>query len=155
MDDLFSPTPYVAGSDTSRARALNEDANGTASRRRLDILELLRVAGPAGMTWQEIATATGLHHGQVSGALSVMHKDRQVAALRIKRNRCHPYIHAQWAQEHPRDMVILEPAQTYAGRKQQAVQDVIDAARAFCQTGLRAGDIRQALIALDALEDEK
>lgn len=154
MDDLFSSTPFVAGSDTSRERARIEDTNGTASKRRKHILELLRVAGPAGMTWQEVAEKTGLHHGQVSGALSVMHKDGWVASLRIKRNRCHPYIHAQWAQDHPRDMVQLEPAQTLAGRKQEATQTLIDAVRAYKLRGLGTGNILTALDALDALDEQ-
>jgi len=153
MTDLFSPTPYVAGSDTSRDRALTEDSSGATTLRRGDLLERLRMAGPAGKTWRELATDTGLHHGQVSGALSVMHKDGLIASLTTRRDRCHPYIHAQYIGNHHPDTVMLEPAQTLAGKRNAAIQDVIDAARYFCERGLGAGNIREALKVLDALED--
>jgi len=153
MPDLFSPTPYVAGSDTSRDRALSEDANGTTTLRRGDLLERLRMAGLAGKTWRELAADTGLHHGQVSGALSVMHKDGLIACLTTRRDRCHPYIHAQWIASHDPETVLLEPAQTLAGKRNTAIQDVIDAARYFCERGLGAGNIREALKRLDEIED--
>jgi len=62
--------PYVAASDTSRARAQREDASGTTTARRRQILELLTEAGTTGATWKELADLTNLHHGQVSGTLS-------------------------------------------------------------------------------------
>lgn len=150
---FWTPTPYVAGSDTSRERAQQEDRDGTTSKRRGDILELLRTAGPAGLTWHDIANATGLHHGQVSGTLSTLHKDGTIACLTTKRNKCHPYIHLQWANHHADHEITWNPTQTLAGRKTAATQDVIDAARDFCRRGLGLQNLVNALAALDALDD--
>lgn len=154
MPGLFDePTPYVAASDTSRERAQREDATGEASERRRRIMAILQAAGPRGMTWREVATTTGLHHGQVSGALSVLHKGRHIIMLRMKRERCHPYIHPQWADKHHADDLIHEPAQTLAGRRTAATDDVLEALRQFINTGLRLGDVVDALRILDSITE--
>ncbi len=56
--------PYVAESDTSRARAQREDTNGTTWRRRDEILNHLRDIGINGAIWSDLAELTGSHHGQ-------------------------------------------------------------------------------------------
>ena len=151
FDQPEEPTPYVAGSDTSRERAQREDADGTATRRRQLIMSRLFNA-PFGMTWREMAKETGLHHGQVSGALSVLHKQGRIAMLKDKRDKCHPYVHPKYFDDY-QGLLILEPAQTLAGRRQQAINEVLQAARAFCQTGLNAHAIREALQILDSLDN--
>jgi len=145
------PTPYVAGSDTSRERAIKEDTTGIATERRQTILALLTQA-PDGLTWREISHRLGWHHGQVSSALCVLHKQGKIAMLTAKRDKCHPYVHPAFFQAHA-DELIMEPAQTRAGRKNEAINDVLEAARAFCQTGLGAGAIRDALRVLDSLDE--
>ena len=95
-DPLFgtppTATPYAgttghSGSDTSRERAVREASDGTASFRQSRILQLLGNAGPTGMTVVELrASRYGLgHHGTVSGALSSMHAEGLIAALRHDR----------------------------------------------------------------------
>ena len=150
---LFAPTPFVAESDTSHDRATREDRSGEATARRKTIIDLLQAAGPRGMTWAEVSEATGLHHGQASGALSTLHKHHAIIMVNIKRNRCHPYIHPQYANHFAADQLMHEPSQTLAGKRNAATQDVLDATRAFIRTGLRLQDVVEAFRALDALED--
>lgn len=80
-----------SGSDTSRERAVADDASGETSRRQRLVLNLLRDAGARGLTWKELSTSTGMHHGQASGALSNLHLAGRVARLSERRGRCHPY----------------------------------------------------------------
>lgn len=102
-DPIFgSPTPSTpyagtsghSGSVASRDRAVREDANGTSGHRQQIILSALADAGAIGMTSAEFRDekyALG-HHGNISGALSVLHKDGKIACTRGTRNRCHVYL---------------------------------------------------------------
>jgi hypothetical protein len=97
--DLDDPTtPYDgtsgwSGNATSRDRAREDDHGGATARRQAVVLdELLRV-GPHGYTWNELAHRTGMHHGQASGALTVLHKTGRIVRLTEKRNRCRVYVH--------------------------------------------------------------
>lgn len=89
-------TPYAgtsgwSGSDTSRERAEQADKDGTTSARQAAVLAALEVAGARGLTWAELASDFGWHHGTASGALSVLHKDGQIARLQERRGRMKIY----------------------------------------------------------------
>lgn len=47
---------------------------------------LVKEKGYYGMTVVEVREATGLHHGQASGSLSMLHKDKSLARLADKRS---------------------------------------------------------------------
>lgn len=89
-DPLFGGQPALpydgttghSGSSASASRAHREAADGTAEGRQRAILTLLEEAGPVGLTWGEVGRRLNQHHGQVTGALSSMHKAGLVAALR-------------------------------------------------------------------------
>jgi hypothetical protein len=123
----------VLGSDTSSDRARREDADGTSTDRLGKVLKLLE-GKSNGLTWREVAVALHLHHGQASGALSMLHKNGAIFALRSTRDRCHPYVHAdlrsQWADEQRLD----EPVRTRASEGRDALQDVLDAVDAVLIT---------------------
>lgn len=95
---LFDPIlPYAgtsgySGSDTSERRARSEDASGITSARQSATLHALTDAGPAGLTWHELAGRLDWHHGQASGALSTLHRGGLVARLTISRNRSKVYV---------------------------------------------------------------
>jgi hypothetical protein len=55
-------------------------------------LTLLANSGYSGMTWKELADATGWHHGTSSGVLSVLHKADRILRLNESRNRCKVYV---------------------------------------------------------------
>jgi len=99
MNDLFDlpELPYAgtsgwSGSSTSRNRAIEADKSGKTRDRQQQVLTLLANAGGHGMTWQELSTETGWHHGTASGALSVLHKTDRIARLTEKRNKCKVYV---------------------------------------------------------------
>lgn len=96
MDQLpFKPyagTSGWSGSVASKERAINEDTNGTTSKRQEDTLSHLFDSHFAGLTWKELADLTGWHHGQASGVLSVLHKEGQIVRLRERRNRSSIYV---------------------------------------------------------------
>lgn len=89
---------YAAGVDTSRDRAEREDRDGTTARRQRQVLAALQAAGRDGLTWHELARAHGWHHGQASGALSVLHKVGKIARLTERRDRCYVYAHLEHVQ---------------------------------------------------------
>lgn len=95
-EPVLPVTPYAgesgwAGSETSHERARDEDADGTTSERQAKVLALLTSA-VNGYTWRELAEVTGWHHGQASGALSMLHKEGRVARLTARRDRCQVYV---------------------------------------------------------------
>lgn len=101
VDDLTVPLlPYNgssgwSGSDTSEARASDDDTNGTTSERQRATLAVVRQAGQHGVTWQELAERLGLHHGKASGALSNLHKAGLITRVTETRNRCQVYVTPQ------------------------------------------------------------
>lgn len=89
----YAGTSGWSGSQTSKTRATTADNNGTTKQRQNTVNRLLQQAGSNGLTWQELSTLTGWHHGTSSGALSVLHKENQIHRLTQTRNRCKIYIH--------------------------------------------------------------
>ena len=123
--------PYIGASHTSKERALREDAEGTTRRRWVDLLDLLFKAGLSGHTWSELADITGLHHGQVSGALSKLHENEEIVQLHRKRNRSHVYIHADFVDQLT-EPFNNQPVQTRANAKLAALEEVFEAAHGLC-----------------------
>ena len=93
-----TPTIGSSAPGTSKERADRETVTGRASQRQTTILQMLAEAGPVGLTYAEIADKTGWRGGTVTGALSVMHKEKMVAALKTEgipsnsRNGCGIYV---------------------------------------------------------------
>lgn len=97
LDFSLPVTPYAGtsgwkGSEASRDRALEDDADGTTSKRQKQTLVALGTAGIRGLTWKDLSEITGWHHGQSSGCLSVLHLESMVARLKERRNRCSIYV---------------------------------------------------------------
>jgi hypothetical protein len=97
LDPALPSLPYGntsgwSGSETSMERAMDADADGTTSERQAVVLRHLGFCGPTGATWKELAEGTGWHHGQASGALSVLHKEGRIARLTERRSRCQVYV---------------------------------------------------------------
>lgn len=88
----YAGTSGWSGTDTSKARAVTSDRDGTTTARQMRTLHLLGDAGVTGLTWKEMSDITGEHHGQVSGALSVLHKEERIARLAESRQRCKVYV---------------------------------------------------------------
>ena len=97
LDFSLPVTPYAGtsgwkGSEASHDRVIEDDADGTTSKRQKQTLLSLGAAGVNGLTWKELSEITGWHHGQSSGCLSVLHLEGMVARLKDRRNRCSIYV---------------------------------------------------------------
>ena len=84
----YAGTSGWSGSDTSRARAVRADSDGTTSAHQRQAISSLSWRGSDGVTWRELADEYGWHHGTASGILSVLHKEGVIARLSTSRNRC-------------------------------------------------------------------
>jgi DNA-binding MarR family transcriptional regulator len=104
-------TPYVpyngtagwSGTDTSKARAINNLASGTELNNQQKALYILKKANLYGMTWKELADLIGIHHGTASGVLSVLHQSGAIVRTIKTRNRCKIYVHQDY-----KDQVMYE-----------------------------------------------
>lgn len=81
-----------SGSDASHERAVNDQKTGKARQHREQTVSVLAEQAGRGLTYQELGDLFGWHHGQSSGVLSVLHKERRIARLQDRRNRCHIYV---------------------------------------------------------------
>jgi hypothetical protein len=97
----YAGTSGYSGSDTSEARARTEDANGATGIRQEKALKLLAQAFWTGLTWKELAEATGWHHGQASATFSNLHKAGKIARLADVRDRCKVYVMPEFALDRP------------------------------------------------------
>jgi hypothetical protein len=102
MSNAFVPyngTAGWSGTETSQQRAIDNIHSGRELNNQQLALLLLKKAGANGLTWKEMATATGWHHGTASGVLSVLHKsDAIVRTIKI-RNRCKVYVHQNYKDQ--------------------------------------------------------
>lgn len=128
--DLF---PY-AGSQghveqaASIERARRDRESGAFSDRARTVLRELERRGMHGGTWQELGEVLGLHHGQISGALSVLHKAGAVFTTRSQRDRCHVYVHEAWRDRFAEEARIDEPVRTKSAIRKDALEKVLLAA---------------------------
>lgn len=107
----------AATSAASAERTEDEDETGISEYRQARVLGHLISAGPLGMTWVELARAEGWHHGQATGALSVLHKAGTIARLTERRERSSVYVlpaHIGGRETGEHGSVIKERARTAA-----------------------------------------
>ena len=135
----YAGTAGAVNQPASQQRAKREASNGAVTERARLILRLLE-AKPEGMTWKELGSVLNLHHGQVSGALSNLHKTGHVFMLQAQRNKCHPYCHATWRVNYTTDQRIDEPAQTKAGKRNADFQRLLQ----LIETGVAMGRIKDS-----------
>ena len=89
----YNGTSGWSGSESSYDRAVGADRSGTTLTRQQTVLRLVRKAGERGLTWREVSDLMErAHHGTVSGALSVLHKEGLIERLIERRNRCQVYV---------------------------------------------------------------
>jgi len=130
----YNGTAGYVGRPASRERAFAEVADGTLGARQQRILSFLEVFGVMGATWKELAdsfddTDEPMHHGQVSGALSNLHKAGMVFMLKESRDRCHPYVHAKFRDRYTEDERYDEPARTRTTQRKELLEDLLTACR--------------------------
>jgi hypothetical protein len=99
----YKGTAGWSGTDTSKARAINNITSGRELNNQQLALHLLKQAGTNGLTWKELSQATEMHHGTASGVLSVLHQSGAIVRAIKARNRCKIYVHQDY-----KDQVIHE-----------------------------------------------
>lgn len=102
MSNAFVPyngTAGWSGTDTSQQRAIDNIYSGRELNNQELALLLLKKAGANGLTWKELATATGWHHGTTSGVLSVLHQSGAIVRTVKVRNRCKIYVHQNYKDQ--------------------------------------------------------
>lgn len=97
----FNGTSGWAGSNASRERQMMLDETGETGKRQKQVLAELQNAGMYGAIWRDIALALGIHHGQASAALSVLHREGLIARLEEKRAKCSIYVLPQFVNGRP------------------------------------------------------
>jgi hypothetical protein len=95
----YNGTAGWSGTDTSEQRALDNIYSGREENNQQLALRLLKNTATAGMTWKELAIATGWHHGTASGVLSVLHQSGAIVRLYSARNRCKIYVHQNFKDQ--------------------------------------------------------
>lgn len=121
-------TPYAgtsgwSGTDTSRDRAIHDDHDGTTSRRQRLVLHALSGAGRYGRTWRELADETGMHHGQASGTLTVLHKVGRVSRLSHKRDRCRVYVLPEYVDGRETEPYVPRVAPADVDEMQETIRE--------------------------------
>ena len=99
----YNGTAGWSGTDTSEQRALDNIHSGRELNNQQLALAYLKLAGELGLTWKELATITGWHHGTASGVLSVLHQSGAIVRAVKVRNRCKVYVHQNY-----KDIVVHE-----------------------------------------------
>ncbi len=92
----YNGTAGWSGTDTSMQRAIDNIHSGRELNNQQLALAYLKQAGELGLTWKELATETGWHHGTTSGVLSVLHQSGAIIRLYTARNRCKVYVHQNY-----------------------------------------------------------
>lgn len=100
----YNGTAGWSGTDTSEQRTDNNVNSGRELNNQQLALLLLKRADTNGLTWKELAIATGWHHGTASGVLSVLHLSGAIVRTYIVRNRCKVYAHQNF-----KDDIKVEP----------------------------------------------
>jgi hypothetical protein len=132
-DDADASLPYNgtsgwSGTDTSEERAIASDRSGETKSRQRQTIGHLYLSEQQGMTWKELADTTGWHHGQASGALSVLHKAGKIARLKEKRNACRVYVLPEFICGREVDVHGRKPKRTY----EQGLRDAVEAVYGDC-----------------------
>lgn len=136
-----------SGSDTSRERAEHERDTGTLAERARQAITYLDAMGQRGLTVVDLREVTGLHHGQASSVLSVLHKAGKIARLAERRDRCQVYVLPEYVRD--RETVPYTP------NRRNRVEQVKAAVRAVCTyenehgQGMRMASIDMIEFALD------
>jgi hypothetical protein len=98
-------TGFVAGSDTSMARADREARRaGTVQG---TVLRLIHDAGADGRTSPEVEDATGMKHQSVSSSIRNLERDGRLVKTTFIRSGCHAYVTPTYAS-------VLRPDQLLA-----------------------------------------
>ena len=153
FDDDLPITPYrgTGGSvprDTSAARAEKDVKSGNLGDRQMKVLRILFRVGVTGATWSELGDELSLHHGQISGVLSNLHKEGRVFMLKETRLGSHPYCHVGIRGHFQADQIYEAPVKTSLTTYRDAFNEIAAAAQACIDSGFAAKEAEALIEAL-------
>ena len=118
--------------DTSVDREMADRESGATSLRAKRFMYLLEAAGENGLTWKEMGEAykdryaMALHHGQISGMLSNLHRDGSVFTTQhTKRDNSHAYFHCCIRYIFDDEVRHDHPVQTKAGIRKASLESLV------------------------------
>jgi hypothetical protein len=89
--------------ETSREATIHADMSGITNKAQRYVLTMAGMMREKGVTVAEVREKNGtLHHGRVSAALTNLHRDGRLVALKARRNRCGIYVLPEYAGERER-----------------------------------------------------
>jgi hypothetical protein len=150
----FTPSPYV-DREASRDRAISETRTGEWIERRRKVQQLIEESRDLGLTYKALAHLTGLHHGQISSCLSKMHEEGLIFALRLTRDRCHPYVAQKYRASFKADEIYETPVKTRAKKDHEialAARMLIEVYQNSDVTSTRLNAFRELCEVIDANE---
>lgn len=111
----YAGTSGWSGTDTSHERAVEADTSGRTARNQRAVLDLMKRRGLRGVTWKDVASDQGWHHGTASGQLSVLHKADKVMRLLQKRDGCRIYVlpEYQYGRQYDRPTVRMTQSEMF------------------------------------------
>ena len=143
---MINPFQYegTSGSvarQTSIDREAYERDAGETKARAIRVMVILNDYGAEGRTWKELQAEyqarhrVQLHHGQISGLLSNLHKDGQVfTSPVVKRANCLAYIDCRFKDSFQPENRFDSPVQTKAGIRRAALEELLAQVRQLRDT---------------------
>lgn len=119
------------------------DATGETSNRQKATIDAVRNSGSLGMTWQELSSEFAWHHGQSSGALSVLHKTGHLAKLKATRQHCGVYV----APEFINGRATVQPRTMAKAVEETVVTKIVERVKQV-ETPVKISDVDEAFLAV-------
>lgn len=124
---IYNGTGGFVNRPASKNRAINEVTSGKLTERQNQVLQVLDEAGADGLTWHVCGEILGLHHGQISGALSNLHGCGEVFTLNQLLKGCHPYVHRKYRSDWAPEERCDEPVKTVSTKKRELQDQLLSA----------------------------
>jgi hypothetical protein len=128
----YEGTSGAVARQTSIDREAYERDAGETKARAIRVMVILNDYGAEGRTWKELQVVyearykVQLHHGQISGLLSNLHKDGQVfTSPLVKRKNCFAYIDCRFKDQYEDGNRFDNPVQTKAGIRRAALEELL------------------------------
>jgi hypothetical protein len=137
MTNEINPFQYNGTSgrverQTSIDREQYERDSGETKLRAERFMALIIEADSAGLTWKEIQELyeieyeVELHHGQISGLLSNLHKAELVFISPLKkRHNCYAYLRGNLREYYAKSARYDQPIETKAGKRRKALEKFV------------------------------
>jgi hypothetical protein len=134
----YAGTSGFVNRQTSIDREQYERDSGETKIRGKRFLEILYGEWEDGVTWRELQDiyqrrhGVELHHGQISGLLTNLHKSGKVfISPNQKRKGCYAYIHWKYKPSFPEEYRYDSPVQTKAGIRKAAFEELLAGLRSL------------------------